>query len=208
MGAPLDLTNQKFERLHVVERAPNRIMPNGDSRRAWLCRCDCGNEIVATTIDLRKGDVKSCGCIKKELDKVKLATHGDHGTHLHNVWCAMRRRCNNKKNRDFHHYGGRGINVCHEWESDYLCFKRWALSNGYSENLTIDRIDVDGDYTPANCRWVSMKEQANNRSNSRYVTYNGEVHTIQEWSEIVNIPYSTLYMRFRNGWSADEALHK
>lgn len=208
MGAPLDLTNKRFGRLLVIERSQNRIMGNGDSRRAWLCKCECGNEIVATTQDLRKGDVRSCGCLKRDLDIKRVTTHGDHSSHLHNVWCAMRRRCRNRNNKDFSHYGGRGIQVCAEWDSNFLCFKEWALSNGYAEGLTIDRIDVDGNYKPENCRWISMKEQSNNRSNSRYITHNGETHTIQEWSEILDIPYTTLYMRFRNGWSADKALNK
>lgn len=98
--------------------------------------------------------------------------------------------------------------MCAEWDTDYLRFKQWALSNGYLEGLTIDRIDVNGDYSPDNCRWVSMKVQANNRSNSRYVSYNGESRTIKEWADITGIPYSTLYMRLRNGWSVDDALQK
>lgn len=208
MGAPLDLTNNKFGRLLVIEKAPNRIMGNGDSRRAWLCMCECGNKVVATTLDLRKGDVKSCGCLKQELDAKRRTIHGEHGTHLHNVWCAMRRRCRNENSKDYIHYGGRGIKVCSEWDKDFTCFKNWALSNGYSEELTIDRINVDGNYEPNNCRWTSMKAQSNNRSNSRFVTYNGETHTIQEWSEILNIPYNTLYMRLKNGWSVDRALNK
>lgn len=182
-------------------------MGNGDSKRAWLCKCDCGNELIATTMDLRKGDVRSCGCLKLELDIDRAKTHGDHGTHLHNVWCAMRRRCRDKNYKDFDRYGGRGISVCAEWNHDYSVFKEWALSNGYKQYLTIDRIDVNGNYEPGNCRWVSMKEQANNRTNTKKIECDGETHTIKEWSELIGIPYSTLYMRLKKGWSIERALN-
>ena len=206
MGSPLDLTNESFGRLTVISQAPNRVMGNGDSRRAWNCTCECGNKIVATTLDLRKGDVRSCGCLKAERDRTFGIIHGDNNTRLHTIWSAMRYRCRKKNAADSQYYFEKGIRVCEEWDRDYLCFKEWALSNGYAENLTIDRIDVNGNYSPENCRWVNMKVQANNRSNSRYITYLGETHTIQEWSEIKNIKYSTLYMRFRAGWSPDRAL--
>lgn len=207
MGAPLDLINNRFGRLVVTAGAPNRVTPKGNSRRAWLCECDCGNKIVATTLDLRKGDVQSCGCLRAELDKTRSVIHGDHGTHLYNVWRAMRRRCKNVKNSDYSHYGGRGIRVCSEWDNDYLSFKKWALGNGYSPNLTIDRIDVNGNYAPENCRWVTMKTQANNRSNSKYITCDGKTLTIKEWADMTGIRYSTLYMRIRKGLSAKEALN-
>lgn len=207
MGKPLDLQGCRFGRLKIVSQAANKIMPNGDSRRAWFCECDCGNTIVVTTRDLQKGDVKSCGCLKREVDKKRNYLHGEHGSHLHNVWVAMRRRCANKKNADYHRYGGRGISVCAEWQDDYIAFRDWAISNGYSSSLTIDRIDVNGDYSPENCRWVTMKDQCNNRSNNAIICSNGISHTISEWAEIVNLPYTTLYMRFRNGWDAERALY-
>lgn len=206
MGAPLDLINKTFGRLTVMSRAENRLMPNGDSRRAWNCKCECGNEIVATTMDLRSGDVKSCGCLKAELDKAFGFKHGDNNTRLHTIWTGMRQRCRSENSADSQYYFKKGIRVYDEWDKDYLSFKNWSLSNGYSDELTIDRIDVNGDYSPENCRWVDMKAQANNRSNSKYITYLGETHTIQEWSEIKNIKYSTLYMRFRAGWSPERAL--
>lgn len=206
MGKALDLKDMTFGRLRVLERAQNRITKNGNSKRAWVCRCACGNVITATTMDLRSGDVKSCGCLKAELDVYRSLKHGWHGTHLHNVWCAMRRRCNDRRVADYCYYGGRGISVCDDWASNFMNFCAWAIDNGYEEGLTIDRIDVHKGYSPENCRWVDMKTQANNRSNSRYIKYRGENHTIKEWSEIIGVPYSTLYMRLRNGWDVDRAL--
>lgn len=208
MGAPLDLTGQIFGRLTVLSKAPNRIMGNGDSRRAWNCECECGNKIIATTLDLRKGDVRSCGCLKSELDRTRSRTHGETKSRLHNIWQRMRSRCSNVNSQDYAYYGGRGIRVYPPWDKDYMCFRDWALSNGYRDDLTIDRIDVNKGYCPENCRWTTMKVQANNRTNSRYITCNGETHTIQEWSEIVGINYQTLYMRFNAGWSPEKALNK
>ena len=205
MGAPIDLSGERFDRLFVVMRANDRKLNDGTSRRAWLCKCDCGNEVIVTTAELRSGDTKSCGCLKRELDCERATTHGYHGTHIHNVWCAMRRRCRNSTGKSAKYYHDRGISVCPEWDNDFLNFYEWSLSNGYSEGLTIDRIDVNGGYEPGNCRWVSMKTQANNRSNSRNISFRGEMHTLQEWSEICGIPYTTLYMRFRNGWSTERA---
>lgn len=200
------MTGERFGRLRVIRQAPNRVTARGNSRRAWFCKCACGKTIVATTLDLRKGDVKSCGCLKAELDVLRPTKHGAHGTHLHNVWCAMRRRCRNSNQADYIHYGGRGIRVCKSWEESFEAFRQWALSNGYSQDMTIDRINVNGDYSPENCRWISSKEQAQNRRNNRMITFRGETHTISVWAEIRNIPYSTLYMRFRNGWSPEKAL--
>ena len=151
MGKPLDLIDRRFDRLKVISKAPNKVTASGNSFRAWVCQCDCGNTIIATTRDLQKGDVRSCGCLKTELTKQRLTKHGEHGSHLHNVWVAMRKRCSNERNSDFPRYGGRGIRVCNEWQSSYETFRDWAISNGYSPSLTIDRIDVNGNYSPDNC---------------------------------------------------------
>lgn len=206
MGRPIDLTGQKFGRLTVIERADGYIGRNGKPRRRWLCECDCGERTLATTQDLRKGDKKSCGCLKRELSVSMNTKHGDKGKRLYRIWIAMKRRCANPGNTDYHRYGGRGVSVCDSWRTDYKAFRTWALENGYNDSLTIDRIDVDGNYEPNNCRWVTMKMQSNNRSSNVTYTYNGETHNIREWADIIGVPYSTLYMRLRNGWSVDKAL--
>lgn len=207
MGNPIDLLGKQFGRLTVYESAPDRVSRGGSRKKAWRCRCKCGNNVTATTQDLRRGDVRSCGCLKRELTSARLTVHGGKGSHLYNVWKAMRRRCSDIKQKDYHNYGGRGISVCSEWNDDFSKFREWSLANGYNESLTIDRIDVNGNYEPSNCRWVTMKEQSNNRTTNVIVQLNGEKHTIKEWSEITGISYQTLYMRLRTyGWDPHRAL--
>lgn len=206
MGKKIDLTGATFGRLSVIQEAPSKKGSNGSSRCAWQCKCECGNTIVATTRDLRKGDVRSCGCLKSDAVIERMTVHGDSRTRLHNIWKAMRRRCNDEKHRDYHYYGGRGVRVCDEWDKDYATFKRWALSNGYSDGLTIDRINVDGNYSPDNCRWLTAKEQANNRRSNRVYSYLGKEYNIRELSDMRHIPYTTLYMRLRAGWDLTRAL--
>ena len=113
---------------------------------------------------------------------------------LYTIWRAMRERCRREANIGYSKYGGRGITVCDEWQ-DYEAFKRWAYENGYQDVLSIDRIDVDGNYCPENCRWATMKEQANNKRNNHVVTYKGETHTVAEWAEITGISYRTIISR-------------
>ena len=209
MPVGIDLIGQRYGRLLVVAKAEDHICRgSGEHKRRWECVCDCGNTVYCTTGDLRCGDVKSCGCLMRETRKEKATTHGYHGTKIHNIWCAMRRRCRNVNNKDYRWYGGKGIGVCDEWESDFMSFYEWAMENGYKDGLTIDRIDPNGDYCPDNCRWVTITEQQNNRTSNRQYTYNNETHNISEWATKAGIPYSTLYMRLRNGWSFERAISK
>lgn len=134
--------------------------------------------------------------------------HGGIGTKLYNIWKGMRSRCNNPNHHKYYRYGGRGIKVCAEWE-DYANFRDWSIRNGFKENLSIDRIDNNGDYEPSNCRWVSQKEQANNRgyrSDTTFVTKDGETHSLMEWSSILGINYKTLIERKRRGCVNEEIL--
>ena len=150
-----DLTNQKFGRLTVTGQAGTR-----NQRVTWNCVCICGRRVIKTGNDLKSGRCNSCGCIRAERNNHY--SHGDSHTRLHNIWTLMRQRCKNPKANGYKNYGGRGIYVCDEWES-YPNFKKWAEQNGYRDDLSIDRIDVNGIYEPSNCRWATWAEQAQNK---------------------------------------------
>lgn len=162
-----DLTGKRFGRLTAIERAGT----TKDRHATWLCKCDCGNVVIVCSRDMTTGHTKSCGCLNREQTAAINATHLKSGERLYRVWLKMRERCNTTSNKNFKHYGGRGIKICEEW-NDYTVFRTWALDNGYDKNApfgkcTLDRINNNGNYEPLNCRWVDMKIQANNKRNSK-----------------------------------------
>lgn len=175
-------------------------------RRKWQCRCDCGN--IVSVYECNLGRQKSCGCIKPQIainNGRHALKHGDTHTRLYRIWESMRRRCNDINCKDYSRYGGRGISVCDDW-MEFNSFKTWANSNGYSDELSIDRIDVNGSYSPDNCRWASNITQCNNRRNNRFVTIGGELHTIAEWSRISGISPKVLRYRVESGWEESRLL--
>lgn len=206
MGKLIDLTGKRFGRLTVIERAENAN--NGHTR--WLCQCDCGGKTIVERGDLCTGKVKSCGCLNKEI-AVQIgtlgATHGKSNTRLYNIWSRMKARCYNSKDTFYKIYGGRGISVCSEWRNDFQTFCDWAVSHGYCEGLTIDRIDNDKGYSPDNCRWASRTQQVRNRKVTKKYALNGESKTLAEWCEIYQKGYSKVWARvLRSGWTIEEAL--
>lgn len=132
--------------------------------------------------------------------------HGMRYTRIYGIWKAMKQRCFDSNCRNFSKYGGKGITVCHEWKESFQTFYEWAISNGYSDCLTIDRIDVNGNYEPSNCRWATQKKQQNNRSNNRILEFNGVCHTLAEWAEITGISKGTIWARLKCGWTTEKAL--
>lgn len=164
-----DLTGQRFGRLTVLRQGVTKRSPKGVPSVTWECLCDCGVLVTIRAGDLLAGRSQSCGCLHREIVTTHGDAHDNSQTRLYKIWADMKSRCNNPNVRGYHRYGGRGIQVCEEWQHSFGAFKGWALSHGYSANLTIDRIDNDGDYCPDNCRWATAKEQANNRSTNRKV---------------------------------------
>lgn len=196
-----DLTGERFGRLKVLYRVGTK-----NDHATWQCVCDCGNTKEIRSGDMVNGRSTSCGCLRKEMVAEITKSHEMAGTRLYAIWALMKQRCTCEYATDYKRYGGRGITVCREWMEGFEAFKDWALANGYTDNLTIDRIDVNGNYEPANCRWVDVKTQNNNRRSNRILEFRGEKHNVTEWSEITGIPRSAINNRLRYGWTVERAL--
>ena len=206
----IDIKGQKYGRLTVLEKAePIRFKGSGKTKVRWLCQCKCGNKIIATTCALRNGTTKSCGCYATEKQRIcgsKRKTHGMTGTRLYNIWRSMKKRCNVVTNDAYKYYGGRGIKVCEEW-NDFELFMKWAYSNGYADNLTIERKDVNGNYEPSNCKWIPMSEQSKNRRISlRTYDVDGEEKNIRDIVDGKQLRYSAIENRVRKGWDVETAM--
>lgn len=205
-----DVIGKKFGRLTVLrfDHKEPSILKNGTKngfKYYYLCKCDCGNTAI-----VRRGALKttsSCGCYRKE--KAYEATFKkDKYTNLriYKIFLKMKQRCYNEHSTYYKNYGGRGIKICDEWLKDFKTFYDWGMNNGYNDNLTIDRIDVNGNYEPSNCRWASRKIQSNNKRNNHWVEYKGKKYTLSEISKIIGIKQSTIRRRLKTGWSVKKAL--
>lgn len=195
-----DLTGQQFGRLTVIERAANK-----GKQVMWKCRCECGQEIVTRGDNLTSGATKSCGCYNRSQSSKAHTKHGEHNTRLNRIWRKMKNRCTNPSNTSYKNYGGRGITVCQEWADSFETFRDWAMANGYRDALTIDREDVNGPYSPENCRWITNQKQQNNRRDNHYITFNGETRTITEWARLYNLSENALVHRIQRGWDVEKA---
>lgn len=188
----VDHSGERFGNLLALKKLPQKPY----TKAKYLCRCDCGKETIVTGSNLITGHVSSCGCLVKK--------HGlTHKERLYNIWVGMKQRCRDKNSKDYPNYGGRGISVCLEWNNDYLAFKQWALSNGYNDSLSIDRIKSDGNYEPSNCRWATYITQNNNLKSNRVISFQGEEKTLSEWASAFKIPYRIVNQRFQRGWSLE-----
>ena len=201
----LNLTGQRYGRLTALKVCGKTEY----GQTQWECECDCGNKIFVGIGNLRSGHTKSCGCLSREksseIGKRNLK-HGESFSRIYGIYSNILNRCLVHTSKDYKKYGGRGITVCEEWKKSYETFRDWALANGYKDSLSIDRIDNNGPYAPWNCRWTTAKVQQNNTRFNRVITYNGETHTLAQWSEITRINYYTLWSRLKNGWSVEKAL--
>lgn len=203
MGKKVNLIGQRFGRLVVIEEAPRH--PSGHAM--WICKCDCGNTTQPIMgSDLRSGKVQSCKCLRNELLSKNVKKHGMAKTRLHRIWQNMKNRCSNPNVPCYSEYGGRGITVCDEWVHDFQAFHNWAMANGYADDLSIDRVDNDGNYCPENCRWVSQIEQSNNLRKNIIVEIGEEKRTLAEWAHASGIKYTTIYARYMRGWRGKELL--
>lgn len=188
-----------YNELTVIERAEN----DKYGRARWLCRCSCGNTTVVDAGKLRNGQKKSCGCLKNKIISELNKTHGMSNTSTYKTWVNMKRRCYDEKNNRYQYYGGRGIKVCDRWLNSFENFLA-DMGERPSRDYSIDRIDHDGNYEPTNCRWANKYEQANNKSTSRIIEYNGKRHTVAEWGRITDIPARLIEERLLAGWTPEK----
>lgn len=192
----------KYGMLSVIEPV-HKTLNNGDMQWFWKVKCDCGNEKIVKPIEIIKGKIVSCGCYRKSGKQVQ-SVHGESRTRLHNIWCGMNDRCD-PMHKDSDRYGKRGIKVCDEWKS-YEKFAEWARSNGYEDGLSIERKDVNGNYCPENCEWITLGKQARNRRTTKWVEYNGERMSLAQAAELAGLPYKQVHFRIKKGWSVEKAL--
>jgi hypothetical protein len=196
--AIVNMVGLKFGRLTVM----NFSEINKWREKVWVCKCDCGNYTEVSTAKLRKGNTTSCGCYRKECVERGLTRkynipvyYKKQATRLYKCWQDMKARCNNPKNKRYENYGGRGIVICNDWLNNYEVFQEWALQNGYSDKLTLDRINVDGNYELSNCRWVAIEIQANNKTNCMYIEFQGKTQSLSQWCKELNLNYGTISSR-------------
>lgn len=201
MGRLVDLTGRKFDRLTVLSRGKNSN--TGCAR--WVCRCDCGKTVVVLGGSLTGGKTHSCGCYRNENSANKATKHGKHELKIYGVWSSMKGRCFCESNKSYKNYGGRGITVCDEW-MEFQGFYEWSLTSGYSEGLTIERIDVNGDYCPENCKWATRLEQAHNKRNNKFIEYNGEKKCYSEWAHELGGTDGLVSQRIKKGWEVKDAV--
>lgn len=194
----VDMSNKRYGKLVVIERVENR-----GKHTMWKCKCDCGKYSIVGANELVRGITKSCGCLKFES---RNSTHGLSKTRLHSIWSKMKDRCTRENNPAYKWYGGRGITICQEWLEDFMNFYNWAMDNGYEDGLSIDRINVNENYEPSNCRWIPLEEQALNTRTTKFLTYKGETKTVSEWCEITGIKKTTMLNRIRLGFTPEECI--
>lgn len=199
MALIIDLTGQRFGRLTVIERTSNK-----GAQPYWLCLCDCGNQHSVAGGKLRSHIIRSCGCLQKELASKQMTTHGMHKSKTYCSWQSMLSRCTNKNSSDFPRYGGRGIAVCRRWLHSFQNF--FDDMGERPKNMTIDRINNDGDYTPSNCRWADNFTQMKNSRSSHLITYNGKTKTQSEWSLLLGGAVSLIANRLAANWSEEKAV--
>lgn len=199
-----NLVGMKFGMLSVISRAEDNIGNDGKNVIMWNCVCECGNKTIVDGRSLKKGHTKSCGCLQGEHHND--SSHILGKTRLYRIWTNMKQRCYNPNNSNFKNYGAKGVTICEEWKNSYTKFKEWATNNGYNDTLTVDRINVNDNYYPENCRWISLREQENNKSVNHFITFNGETLTLAEWNRKLGFKRGVLEYRLKKGWDIEKAI--
>ena len=192
-----DITGQKFNLL-----TPIRIAQRNPLK--WECKCDCGNIAYVSAKNIIHGHQKSCGC----LSHVGNPKHNQSRTRVYRIYAKIKRRCFVADDIAYPKYGGRGITMCDEWKNSFVAFSKWAYSNGYRDDLSIDRIDNDGNYCPENCRWANRFDQANNKGNNLKYNYEGKTQTLAQWCKEKNMNYNAVWYRLSKGWKFEDAITK
>lgn len=198
-----DISGKIFGYITVISREHSECKKNAK----WLCECHCGKKFVTEGNRLRGGKVNSCGCMRGQLKIATMGTHGKTNSRLYKIWRSMKSRCS-YSSKGAERYHGRGIKVCDDWSNSFDEFMDWSLVNGYSDDLSIDRIDPDGHYCPENCRWATLEVQNNNKASNFFVDIDGEKKTIAEWSKFSGIKYETIRSRISRGITGKRLLQK
>lgn len=206
MPKKIDMSGLVFGRLTVISQVENK-----GKDVSWLCQCQCGSTIAIRGHALRTGNTSSCGCLHKEqliarnrkAQFKRNTTHGMSQTRTFRIWADMRKRCENEKTAHYHNYGGRGITVCERWAR----FENFLADMGEAPgDKTLDRIDVNGDYEPSNCRWATIEQQARNKRTNRIIRFNGDAMCLADWAKSLNMDIGTLHTRLAEGWTVEQAL--
>lgn len=207
--AEKNYVGQRFGRLEVVERLPK--YRNGYTY--YRCKCDCGGETITYSSQLVGGKTRSCGCLANEEARERFTTHGKRKTQLYRVWAGIKDRTNPDNHNCKDNYRKLGVKMCKEWHDSFETFYEWAINNGYKEEklpngrnkYEIDRIDTYGDYEPSNCRWITNKEQMNNQTTNKLITYKGKTQTLAQWRDELGFDYGLVEQRLCKGWSVERA---
>lgn len=188
----------KIGNLTVLEQDPEPFFAsNGDKRIRYICLCSCGNKKSILSCNLiSKNPIISCGCKKKRvLTRTSLISRNSE-KRIYRIWFNMKSRCNNKNNKNYKNYGGRGIYYCKEWNS-FEVFLNWSISNGYTDNLSIERTDVNKEYSPSNCKWATTQQQSYNRRNTIIIDIGNESKCLKEWCDIYNSSYDKMFWLYK-----------
>lgn len=200
----IDITGQKFGRLTVLKHTHS----NSDKKCCWDCVCECGNMTNVSGKSLRNGNTKSCGCLGREIRIKSNTTHGyctGGKTSEYQIWRSIKERCLNSKNKKYSDYGGRGIIICDRWKDSFQNFID-DMGVRHNKNLSIDRINNNGNYDPTNCKWATWIEQQNNKNNNRILEFNGKSQTVAQWSRELGVPHQRINQRLFRNWSIERTL--